>query len=193
VLSFEPRCHGDLGSVTAETPPAKTYLTASTRVRSLLDSPRRQREMIMVWRYPQRMGRQIHNFTQLWTTHRLVLAPYKRANGGFHDDFHYHSARAGAEGRVRLLHLGVKSRSNQPSRNSSSPFELLPLTSSGTVGTRHDPRSRMCRLLTASREPPIDIRSLTRGTTRLIRVSHGHSRSSESEPLDARNRRSQGL
>ena len=79
----------------------------------------------MVWRYPQRMGRQIHNFTQLWTTHRLVLAPYKRANGGFHDDFHYHSARAGAEGRVRLLHLGVNHVESLIS-NCTSSYEAMP-------------------------------------------------------------------
>jgi len=79
----------------------------------------------VAWLYPRRMRRRIHKFTLSWTNHRLALAPYKRANGGFHDDFHYHSGRPGADARVRLLHEGVNHIESLVSHCTSS-YEAMP-------------------------------------------------------------------
>lgn len=79
----------------------------------------------MSWRYPRRMRRRVHRFTRLWTVHRLALAPYKRANGGFHDEFHHHSVQSNAEARVRLLFEGVNHIETVVSHCTSS-YEAMP-------------------------------------------------------------------
>lgn len=79
----------------------------------------------MGWRFPQRMRRRIHKFTLSWTKHRLALMPYKRSNGGFHDDFHHHAARLDSEARLALLHEGINHLESLISHCTSS-YEAMP-------------------------------------------------------------------